>query len=76
MNKLTILDWEKPKREVDFIGYNRDRTACFIFDEQGARRAINFWLPSLFKIHFRENPIPTSPPKQICSQNPSGETSR
>jgi hypothetical protein len=65
MSKFTILDWDKPKREVDFIGYNRDRTACFIRDERGARRAINFWLPSRFKIRFRENPIPNSPPTQI-----------
>jgi hypothetical protein len=66
MSKLTILDWDKSKRKVDFVDYNRDRTACFIRDEQGARRAIDLWLPSGYGLRFPKNPIPNTPPDEIC----------
>jgi hypothetical protein len=49
------------------VGYNRDHTACFIRDEQNARRAITLRLPSLFDLRFRKNPIGRdgTPPAEI-----------
>jgi hypothetical protein len=44
MGKLAILQWSGVKREVHFVGYNREHTACFIRDEQNARRAITLYL--------------------------------
>jgi len=67
MSNLTILKWSGGKREVHFVGYNRDHTACFIRDEQNVRRAITLRLPKLFDIRFHENPIGKggSPPIEI-----------
>lgn len=67
MSKLTVLDWDKPNREVHFVGYNRDHTAGFIRDEQNAQRAITLLLPKLFHLRFHENPIGKdgSPPVEI-----------
>src|SRR5208282_4782086 len=63
MDKLTILDWAGRKREVDFVGYNRNHTACLICNEKGERRAITLHLPERFHLHFRENTIaPTNSP--------------
>ncbi len=67
MSKLTILEWSGVKREVHFVGYNRDHTACFIRDELNARRAITLRLPTACDILFHKNPIGTdgSPPVEI-----------
>ena len=67
MNKLTILQWSGEEREVHFVGFNRNHTACFIRDEQNARRAITLRLPKSFDIRFRKNPIGPdgSPPGEI-----------
>lgn len=67
MSNLTILKWSGGKREVHFVGYNRDHTACFIRDEQNVRRAITLRLPKLFDIRYHENPIGKdgSPPIEI-----------
>ncbi len=67
MSKLTILEWCGDKREVHFVGYNRDHTACFIRDGQNARRAIALRLPTAFDLLFHENPIGKdgSPPVEI-----------
>jgi hypothetical protein len=63
MDKLTILDWAGRKREVDFVGYNRNHTACLIRNEKGERRAIALHLPERFHLRFRENTIaPTNSP--------------
>jgi hypothetical protein len=67
MSKIRIHEWGGQKREVEFVGYNRDHTACFIRNEQGDRRAIALHLPKRFDLHFREKPIgkTNSPPLQI-----------
>jgi hypothetical protein len=67
MSTLAISTWSGTKREVHFVGFNRDHTACFIRDEENTRRAITLRMPSLFKLHFRENPIGQngSPPVEI-----------
>ncbi len=67
MSKLSIIQWSGVKREVHFVGYNRDHTACFIRDEQNGRRAITLSLPKFFDLRFRENPIGKngSPPVEI-----------
>jgi hypothetical protein len=57
MSTLSILQWSGVKREVHFVGYNRDHTACFIRDEQNSRRAITLHLPKTFDLHFYQNPI-------------------
>lgn len=63
VSKLTISEWRERKREVDFVGYNRDHTACLILNEAKARRAINLCLLDRFGIQFRTNPIaPTNAP--------------
>jgi hypothetical protein len=67
MDKLTIVKWAGGTREVRFVGYNRDHTACFIRDEQNTRRAITLRLPNLFDLRFYHNPIGKdgSPPIEI-----------
>jgi len=67
MGKLVVSAWSGSKREVHFVGYNRDHTAFFIRDEQNSRAAIALRLPSLFQIHFHEKPIGNlgSPPVEI-----------
>jgi hypothetical protein len=63
MSKLRIQDWSGNKREIDFVGYNRDHTACLIRNEQGDRRAIALHLPNRFDLHFHKIPIaPTNSP--------------
>src|SRR5262245_8683524 len=68
MSKLSIFEWSGAKREVHFVGYNRDHTVCFIRDEQNARRAITLSLPEFFALRFRKNPIGKggSPPIEIA----------
>lgn len=66
MNELTILDWSKPERKVSFVGYNSARTICYIYNEERARRAIDLWLPSGYGLKFAENPVPPTPPDEIC----------
>ncbi len=44
MNTLKILDWCKLKREVTFVGYNADRTICYIYDENHAKRSLMWTL--------------------------------
>ncbi len=67
MTKLSIIPWSAVMREVHFVGYNRDHSACFIRDEQNARRTITLSRPTGFDLHFRENPIGKngSPPIEI-----------
>ncbi len=67
MTKLAILQWPGVKREVHFVGFNRDHTACLICDEQNARQAITLRLPKAFDIRFRGNPVGEhgSPPMEI-----------
>ncbi len=57
MSSLTIEPWSGTKREVQFIGYNRAHTACFIRDGKGPRRAVTLHLPIHYNLRFRENPI-------------------
>lgn len=65
MNTLTILDWDRIKRTVDFVGYNADRTICYIYDENHAKRSLILTLPHEFGLQFRRNPIPRFPPIAI-----------
>jgi hypothetical protein len=67
MSTLSVLKWFGVKREVHFVGYNRDHTACFVRDEQNDRRAITLYLPKHFDLRFRENPVGKhgSPPVEI-----------
>lgn len=65
MKDLHILDWSGGKRKVQFIGWNKTHTSCFIYDEQHARRAVNLSLPSLFNLQFPEHPFPNLPPTEI-----------
>ncbi len=57
MNKLTITKWTGDTRQIRFVGYNRDHTACLVLDEQNTRRVITLRLPKLFNIRFCKNPI-------------------
>jgi hypothetical protein len=67
MSTLVIFPWFGTKREVHFVGFNRDHTACFIRDEENARHAISLHLPNFFKLRFHKNPIAQngSPPVEI-----------
>ncbi|HTQ50932.1 MAG TPA: hypothetical protein VMJ12_09495 [Candidatus Acidoferrales bacterium] len=67
MNRLKIHEWNGRKREIEFVGYNREHTACFVRDDHGARQAIALRLPKSFGLRFRENPIGKdgSPPVEI-----------
>lgn len=67
MNDLKIFNWDWSKRTVRFVGYNREHTACFIRDEQNARRAITLRLPSCWDLHFYRHAIARdgSPPVEI-----------
>lgn len=57
MYNLKITGWNGGTREVRFVGYNRDHTACFVRDGHNARRAISLRLPKLFDLRFYQNPI-------------------
>ena len=67
MYNLKITGWTGGSREVRFVGYNRDHTACFVRDGHNARRAISLRLPKLFDLRFYQNPISKdgSPPIEI-----------
>ncbi len=48
--------WKQEPREVRFIGFNREFSACLVLDGS-ARRAVRLTLPEYQKLHWRENPI-------------------
>lgn len=48
--------WNHQPREVSFIGFNREFSACLVLDGS-ARRAVRLTLPQYGKLQWRENPI-------------------
>lgn len=48
--------WNHQPREVRFIGFNREFSACLVLDGS-ARRAVRLTLPEYPELQWRENPI-------------------